>query len=123
MKQESDTADARKYDKLGREQNSHNNFEEAVRLLDRAIAIDPRLASSYNARGYARLRLHDFASAAMDFSAAIRLRADYVNAYHNRAVARRRLGDKIGAAEDDHKAAELGNRESSHSAKRNSTRT
>jgi tetratricopeptide (TPR) repeat protein len=118
------SADARRYASLGREQNSRNHFEAAVTILGRAIALDPQLAISYNARGYARLRLHDLASAVTDFSEAIRLRPDYANAYHNRAVARRLLGDRIGAAEDDQKAAKLGDKAiRSHSVRRAPSRS
>jgi len=95
------------YAKLGREQIQQNNFREALSNLNRAIALDPKRATSFNARGYANLRLGDLTTAIADFSEAIRLRPDYSNAYRNRAVARRRAGDPAGAAEDDRKAAEF----------------
>ena len=100
-------ADAEHYYKLGKEQLDRNDLWGALRSLDRAIELDPRRATSYNARGYAYLRLQKFANALVEFSTAIRLRSDYANAYRNRAVARQHLGDREGAAADNRKAADL----------------
>jgi tetratricopeptide (TPR) repeat protein len=104
------TADAGYYYKLGREQADRNDLWGALRSLNRAVELDPQRATSYNARGYVYLRLHNFANAIVEFSSAIRLRPDYANAYRNRAIARQHVGDEKGAAEDNRKAAELENR-------------
>ncbi len=96
--------DAQRFHQLGREQNDQQKFEPAIRMLNRAIELDPWLASAYNARGYAYLRLLNFNRALIDFSEALRLQPNYVNAYVNRAAARKRLGDATGAAADQRKA-------------------
>ena len=94
-------------EKLGRARNHDESFQDAVSLLTRAIELDPNLASAYNARGFAQLKMARFDPAIQDFSEAIRLRSTYANAYHNRAVARRKKGDKAGAEEDERKAQDL----------------
>jgi hypothetical protein len=101
------TADAGHYYKLGKAQAGRNDLRGALRSLNRAIELDPRRATSYNARGYVYLRLRNFANAIVEFSNAIRLRPDYANAYRNRAIARRHSGDEKGAAADSRTAAEL----------------
>jgi tetratricopeptide (TPR) repeat protein len=107
VRKQATAGNADDYQRLGRARSSEGNFQEAVNLLNRAIELDPRLASSYNARGYAYLRLLRFDAAIADFSEAIRLNPAYANAYHNRAVSRLRKGDRTGAAQDDRRAAEL----------------
>ncbi len=96
------------YYELGRQQSAHDDYQQAVRSLTRAIELDPRRAEAYNARGYAYLRLRNLAAAIADFSQAIRLRPGYTNAYQNRAIARRRAGDPKGAADDQRRAANHG---------------
>lgn len=91
----------------GRELTSQGRFAQAVAELDAAIRLDPKLATSWNARGYAWLRLRNYNRAIADFTEAIRLNPAYANAWHNRAVARKAQGDQTGAAADAQKAAAL----------------
>ena len=91
----------------GRELTSQGRFAQAVAELDESIRLDPKLATSWNARGYAWLRLRRYDRAIADFSEAIRLNPTYANAWHNRAVARKAQGDQAGSAADAQKAAAL----------------
>ena len=79
-----------------------------MQAFDQALKIDPTHALALNARGYARLRLHNYQGAIEDCSQAIRLNPNYANAYINRSVAKRATGDVAGAREDQHHATELG---------------
>jgi tetratricopeptide (TPR) repeat protein len=92
---------------MGKEQTARGDLWEALRTLNRAVELDPRRATYYNARGYVYLRLQSYANAILEFSEAIRLRPDYANALRNRASARRHAGDANRAAADEQKAAEL----------------
>ncbi len=64
------------------------------------MQTDPSLSLAFNARGYAYLRLKQYAKAISDFDRAIQLNPEYVNAYSNRAAAKKAAGDKPGADAD-----------------------
>jgi tetratricopeptide (TPR) repeat protein len=95
------------YDKLARERLENENFEEALALLDQALQLNAKSAKTFNARGYAHLRLRNYQPAIADFTDAIRLNPSYANAYHNRAVARRAVGQAQEAKADDREADKL----------------
>ena len=82
-------------------------FAEAIAPLSEAAKLDPFLATTFNARGYAFYRLKKYAEAIADFDQAIKLNPMYGNAYTNRSGARRAMGDKAGADADQAKAREL----------------
>jgi tetratricopeptide (TPR) repeat protein len=92
---------------MGRDFVLQNRFSEAMVPLTKAIELDSSWARPRNMRGYAFMRLRQYAQANDDFSEAIRLRPGFANAYVNRAAIRRLMGDREGAGQDVKKAAEL----------------
>lgn len=63
--------------------------DEAVALFDRALAIKPDHAASYNNRGIALRNLGRLDEALASYDKAIRLKPDYVDALNNRGIALR----------------------------------
>jgi tetratricopeptide (TPR) repeat protein len=98
---------AAEYQQQGRKQIQEEHFAEAIGPLTQAVKLDPYLATTFNARGYAYYRIKKYAEAIADFDEAIKLNPVYGNAYTNRGVAKRAAGDKPGADADQAKARDL----------------
>jgi tetratricopeptide (TPR) repeat protein len=98
---------AAEYQAQGRKLNQEERFAEAIEQFTQAVKLDPFLATTFNARGYAYFRLKKYPDAIADFDEAIKLNPLYGNAYTNRGVARRAAGDKTGADADQAKARDL----------------
>jgi tetratricopeptide (TPR) repeat protein len=75
--------------------------------LNRAIAIDPKMAEAYFWRGQARNMLGDFEGSDKDLSKAIELDPGYADAYRIRGAFRERAGQRDNAIADYRKALEL----------------
>src|SRR5262249_24938820 len=95
------------YHQQGRKLLQEDKFAEAVAVLTQALNLNPYLATSFNARGYARQRLKQYKEAIADFDSAIKLNPAYGNAYTKRSAAKRGAGDKAGADADTAKARDL----------------
>ena len=98
---------AAEYQQQGRKLIQEEHFAEAIEPLSQAVKLDPFLATTFNARGYAYSRLKKFQQAIADFDQAIKLNPVYGNAYTNRSAARRAAGDKVAADADLAKARDL----------------
>jgi tetratricopeptide (TPR) repeat protein len=95
------------YHQQGRKDIQEDKFAEAIEALNKALDMNPYLATAFNARGYAHFRLKQYKEAIADFDAAIKLNPLYGNAFTNRASAKRAAGDKAGADADQAKARDL----------------
>ena len=98
---------AAEYQQQGRKLIQEESFAAAIEPLSQAVKLDPFLATTFNARGYAYYRLKKFEMAIADFDQAIKLNPLYANAYTNRSAARRASGDKVGADADMAKSRDL----------------
>ena len=76
----------------GRELSAAGRYREAIVELTEALRLAPDFALAFNARGFARFKLHDWAGAIKDLDQAILLNPKYANAYRIRAVARKSMG-------------------------------
>jgi tetratricopeptide (TPR) repeat protein len=74
--------------------------DRAFADYNRALALAPNLALSWNGRGVIYLHRKQYQSAISDFTAAIRLNPNLIQPYRNRAAAKRALGDTAGARAD-----------------------
>jgi tetratricopeptide (TPR) repeat protein len=95
------------YQQQGRKLIQDEKFAEAIGPLTQALKLDPFVATTFNARGYAYFRLKKYGEAIADFDQAIKLNPMYGNAYTNRSSAKRAAGDKTGADADQAKARDL----------------
>jgi tetratricopeptide (TPR) repeat protein len=101
---ESGFAAAQQHNVLGRQLTQAGRYPEAVAELTEALRIAPGFALAFNARGFARLMLHDWSGAIEDLNQAILLNPAYGDAYKIRAIAKRAIGDKAGADADAKKS-------------------
>jgi hypothetical protein len=98
---------AEQHNVLGRQLTKAGRYREAIVELTEAVRLAPDFALAFNARGYVRVLLRDWAGAVADLNRAIQLNPAYGNAYQLRAVARRATGDARGAASDLRKSQQL----------------
>src|SRR5215475_10863533 len=65
--------------------------DDAVRQIDLALKVNPKVAAAHNNRGAALKELKRYAEALRDYDQAIALRLDYVDAFNNRGSALKAL--------------------------------
>ena len=77
----------------------YSNFDEAEKLLTKAIRYDKQNYEAYYYRGCTRINAKQYPGAIADFEAAIALKPDYADAYFN-------LGKTYYLMHDEDKACE-----------------
>jgi tetratricopeptide (TPR) repeat protein len=95
--------------------------EEAIKLYDKAIELNPTVAQTYFNRGAVKGNNFEFEGAIIDYDKAIELKPEYMEAYGNRGNAKINMFRTKGnisptpeqtesACEDFHKAISLGDK-------------
>ena len=92
----------------GVEFNKRGEFDEAIRLYSKAIALKPDSAALFFVRGRAHVQNKHYDDAVSDLGKAIVLKPDYAEAYNMRGVAYSGKSQKKLAASDFGKACKMG---------------
>lgn len=82
-------------------------YVEALADCNKALELDPNLASGYNNRGFALLTLGNIYGALDDLNKAIELDPDHLSAYNNRGYVAYLLGESESAIQDYDHALQL----------------
>lgn len=86
----------------------HESYEEALELLNAAIADDPSSSELYFQRGFTRSSQNDQTGAWADFNQAIRLEPNFSRAFYWRSAIRLQRQDFQGALADLNEAIRIG---------------
>jgi len=82
-------------------------YDEAIRLLDRAVRLDPAGAIAYNALGIAYLERPDYPRALAAFEDAVSRAPLWAYAWHNKALAESQMGNYRAAINSYKRAIEV----------------
>lgn len=91
----------------GRAALTKDRFDQALRLADEAIAMEPRQALFYALKGDARLQQGRFDRAITHYGEALERNDQLFYYYRQRGIARERLGQRAGARQDLERSLEL----------------
>ena len=91
----------------GAEKLSNGDYNGAIKAYNKAIALDPKYAYAYIARGFAKANLKQYFAAIADYDKAIALDPKDAAAYMNRGVAKADLKQYFDAIADYDKAIAL----------------
>ena len=70
-----------------------NDYDKAIEIFTKIIAIDPKNAKAFNGRGVSHAALNNHQSSIADYDKTIELDPKYANAFYNRGVSKKALGD------------------------------
>jgi tetratricopeptide (TPR) repeat protein len=94
------TDEALAYLSKGEDLYREGKYDDAIRELDRALAMNGNLAEGYYFRGNAYDEKGNLDRAIEDYDAALRIKPDYINALNDRGIAHRNKGNYDKAIED-----------------------
>lgn len=92
---------------LGIQNAQAGNFKMAIVLLDRAVAVNPGVASLLSNRGNVLKELGDLERALASYGQALALNPDYAAAYNNRGIVQQQLGRLDQALSDYDQAVKI----------------
>lgn len=92
--------DAKSYYDLAMEKAIAGKFEEAIKLFDKSIELEPNEYVAWYNRGISKAVLGDYEGALIDYEQTVKLNPDYKKGYLNRGTAKKRLTDYSGAIAD-----------------------
>ena len=98
------------YRNLGYALNRIGQFEEAIKVLTKAIGLatqDAPLYGIYDLLGFSKMNLKDYAGAAVDFTSSLKYNASDARVFIHRAEALAQLGEFPKALQDVNKALSL----------------
>ncbi len=84
----------------GLEKSKSGKFEEAIKLFNKSIELQPDDYYSWYNRGVAKSMIDEYEEALVDFNKTIQLAPDFKRAYFSRGITKRILTDYEGAMED-----------------------
>jgi tetratricopeptide (TPR) repeat protein len=87
---------------------ARGDIKGAIKNYDRAISLNPGLASAFSNRANARIEQGELESALNDYNEAIRLQPDGADTYYNRASLWEEKGNPACAIADFQKYLDLG---------------
>ena len=98
---------AQGYTLVGRKCRESGDLDSALTHFNKAIELDPELATAYSSRGIVKKSKGDLDGALADFNKAIELKEDLPVTYMRRAAIKDAKGDSEGAIADYNRSIEL----------------
>ena len=93
--------------KQNRETAEESSFQQASRLLERAVAIDPKFGEAHLQLGIMRAARSEFAKAIDSYKAALAVAPDLADAHYRLGLAYRRVGEQSKAQEEFQKYQQM----------------
>lgn len=97
----------RYFNYIGSTYMDDSQYEQAIKVFNMLLSVDPDAYETYLLRGIAKYNLDDLLGAELDLSTAIEKNPVYTDAYRIRGITRMRLGNYDDALKDMQEAIDL----------------